>query len=126
MPETSSQKTNMLITVNIPNELATQLRPFEKQLPRLLEYGLREFNATTQVGFRGMNEVLELFAKLPTPEEILALHPSEMLQTAIEKLLEKSRTEGLTPEEEQQWQQYEYLEHLVRLVKTHAILKLNR
>jgi hypothetical protein len=116
----------MLITVNIPNELATQLRPFEKQLPRLLEYGLREYAATTQVGFRGMNEVLELFAKLPTPEEILALRPSETLQTQVQRLLEKSRTEGLTSEEEQQWQQYEYLEHLVRLAKTHAILKRNR
>ncbi|OQW86514.1 MAG: hypothetical protein BWK78_09965 [Thiotrichaceae bacterium IS1] len=116
----------MLITANVSDELAMQLRPFEKQLPRLLDYGLREFNATTQVGFRGMNEVLELFAKLPTPEEILALRPSETLRTEIERLLEKSRTEGLTSEEEQQWQQYEYLEHLVRLAKTHAILKLNR
>ncbi len=116
----------MLVTANVPNELAMQLRPFEKPLPRLLEYGLREFNATNQVGFRGMNEVLELFAKLPTPEEILALRPSETWQTQVQRLLEKSRTEGLTPEEEQQWQQYEYLEHLVRLAKTHAILKLNR
>lgn len=74
----------MLITANVPNELASQLRPFEKQLPRLLEYGLREFTATAKVGFQGMNEVLELFAKLPTPEEILALHPSETLQTQIQ------------------------------------------
>lgn len=116
----------MLITVNISDELAMQLQPFEKQLPRLLEHGLREFNATTQIGFQGANEVLELLAKLPTPEEILALRPSDTLQTQVERLLEKSRTEGLTSEEEQQWQQYEYLEHLVRLAKTHAILKLNR
>lgn len=116
----------MLITINVPNDLAVQLRPFETQLPRWLESRLREFNTTPQVGFRGMSEVLELFAKLPTPEEILALHPSETLQTQVQHLLEKSRTEGLTPEEEQQWQQYEYLEHLVRLAKTHAILKLNR
>jgi hypothetical protein len=71
----------MLMAIEIPNELAMQLRPFEKQLPQLLEYSLREFTATTQVGFRGLNEVLELFAKLPTPEEILALRPSETLQT---------------------------------------------
>lgn len=116
----------MLITINVSDELARQLRPFEKQLPRLLDYGLREFNATSQIGFRSINEVLELFAKLPTPNEILALRPSETLQTQVQRLLEKSRTEGLTPEEEQQWQQYEYLEHLVRLAKTHAILKLNR
>lgn len=116
----------MLITINVPNELAMQLRPFEQQLPRLLEYGLREFNATSQIGFPGMSDILELLAKLPSPEEILALRPSESLQTQIQQLLEKSRTDGLTPEEEQQWQQYEYLEHLVRIAKAHAVLKLNR
>jgi uncharacterized coiled-coil DUF342 family protein len=82
------------------------LRPFEKQQPRLLDYGLREFKATTQVGFREMDEILELFTKLPIVEEILALRPSETLQAKVQRLLEKSRTEGLTPEEEQQWQQF--------------------
>lgn len=41
----------MFITINIPDELAVQLRPFEKQLPQLLAWGLHEFNATTQIGF---------------------------------------------------------------------------
>lgn len=39
-------------------------------------------------------------------------------------LLEKQRSQGLTPDEEQQWQQYEYLEHLVRIAKSNALLKL--
>lgn len=92
---------------------------------RNLHINYREYNVITQTGFQGMSEVLELFAKLPTPEEILALKPSEALQFQIQHLLEKSRSkEGLTPEEEQQWQQYEYLEHLMRIAKTSALLKL--
>ena len=37
--------------------------------------------------------------------------------------LEKNREEGLSPAEEQEWQQYEYLEHLVRMAKARALLR---
>jgi hypothetical protein len=63
-------------------------------------------------------------ANLPTPEEILALKPSEALQQQISALLEKNRMLGLTLEEERSWQQYEYVEHLVRLAKAKALLRL--
>ncbi len=89
----------MLITLDIPDELATRLRPLEDKLPRILELGLRELNAMAQPGFEGLSEYLEILAGLPTPEEILALRPSKALQTQISALLEKNRTEGLTPAE---------------------------
>ncbi len=54
----------------------------------------------------------------------MKLRPSQTLQTQISELLEKNRNEGLTDEEEEQWQRYEYLEHLVRLAKAEAMLKL--
>lgn len=95
------------MTLDIPEELATQLQPLEKQLPRILELGLRELNALTQLGFEGAAEVLEFLAKLPTPEEIIALRPSETLQNRISTLLEKNRTTGLTPTEKQEWEQYQ-------------------
>jgi uracil-DNA glycosylase len=67
---------------------------------------------------------LEFLATLPTPEEIIALRPSEALQAQISNLLEKNRTQGLTPAEEQVWEQYQYLEHLLRMAKAKAYLKL--
>lgn len=76
------------------------------------------------MGFTGAAEVLEFLATLPTPEEIIALRPSEALQAQISNLLEKNRTQGLTPAEEQIWQQYQYLEHLIRIAKAKAHLKL--
>lgn len=71
-------------------------------------------------------EVLEFLATLPTPEEIIALRPSEALQAQISNLLEKNRTQGLTPPEEQVWEQYQYLEHLIRMAKAKAYLKLKK
>lgn len=67
---------------------------------------------------------MEILAALPTPEEILALRPAAALQARISILLEKNRNEGLTPREEQEWEQYQYLEHLVRLAKAKAAAKL--
>jgi hypothetical protein len=114
----------MPITVQVPDELADRLRPVADQLPHIIELGLRELHAASQPGFGGAADVLEFLAGLPSPEETLALRPSAQLQARIEALLEKSRTEGLPPADQQEWQRYEYLEHLVRMAKARALLKL--
>lgn len=114
----------MQVTVDIPEDLALRLSALEDKLPQILALGLRELTAISQTGFSGAAEVLEFLAQLPTPEEIIALRPSEALQTQISDLLEKNRTQKLTPVEEQFWEQYQYLEHLVRIAKAKAYLKL--
>ncbi len=114
------------VTIELPNDLAQRLEPVSARLPDILELGLRQWQAAGQAGFQGAAEVLELLANLPAPEEILALQPAEALHTRVQTLLEKSETEGLTTEEEQEWQQYEYLEHLVRMAKARALLKQKR
>ena len=112
------------ITLEISDELAQQLSPLTDRLPHILELGLREFNAAAQPGFPGAAQVLEFLAGLPTPEEILALRPAPELQARIEALLDKNRNAGLSRAEEQEWTHYQYLEHLVRLAKARAMLKL--
>ena len=114
----------MLITVDVPNNLGLRLDPFKNQLSDLLELGLREMNIPSESDFHSLNEILEFLAKLPSPEEIIALRPSKALQQQINDLLEKQHNSGLNNEEERQWQQFEYLEHLVRIAKANALLKL--
>jgi hypothetical protein len=112
------------ITLQLPDELAERLRRHEERLPEILEPGLRELNAETQPGFQGATEVLEFLASLPSPQEILSLRPSERLQCQVQELLEKSRAGTLIAQEEQDWERYEFLEHLVRMAKSKACLKL--
>lgn len=116
----------MLATVKIdlPQELAVRLQPVEDQLPRILELGLRELNAVTQTEFAGAADILEFLASLPEPEEIVALRPSKALEDRVRDLLEKNRTVGLAADEQREWEQYEYLEHLVRRAKARAFFKL--
>ena len=112
------------ITVSVPDDLASQIRAQQQQLPRILELGLRELNAGGQSGFDGAADVLELLAALPTPEEVLKLRPSARLSARVAELIQKSLKGGMTPLNEEEWERYEYLEHLVRMAKTAAHLKL--
>lgn len=116
---------NMQLTMNVSSELAARLVPLQDRLPDILAFGLRELDARDSVGFGGMADVLDILAERPEPEKIMALRPSPALQESIDHLLEKSRTEeGLNAKEEQQWRQYEYLEHLVRKAKINARKRL--
>ncbi len=110
----------MDLTLTIPDELATRLRAVEDRLPEILELGLREWLSTSP-GYAGLNSLLETLARLPSPEEVLALRPSPVLQNRIEELLDKNRAGGLSDEERREWEHYEYLEHLIRLAKARAI-----
>ncbi len=112
------------ITLSLPDDLASQVRARQQQLPKILELGLRELNADAQSGFDGAADIFEFLAALPTPEQILALRPSERLAARIAELIEKSRNGSMTPIDEEDWEKYEYLEHLVRMAKAAAQLKL--
>jgi hypothetical protein len=93
-------------------------------MSQVLELGLHEFSLPKQSGFHGLGDILEFLASLPSTEEIIALRPSPVLQEQINALLEKQRQGSLNEVEQQQWQQYEYVEHLVCTAKTNAFLKL--
>ena len=112
------------ITLQLPDQLAERLRSQQERLPEILELVLRELNAEAQRGFEGAAEVLEFLAALPSPEEMVNLRPSERLRRRVQELLEKSREGNLTAQEEEGWERYQYLEHLVRMAKTKACEKL--
>ncbi|WP_293367077.1 hypothetical protein [Microcoleus sp. CAWBG50] len=121
----SVSKKMATITLQIPDELALRLDTLKDDLPQILMLGLREVEANPSNGFSGLTQILEFIASLPSPQEILALRLSDAVQTEIDTLLEKNRTEGLTPIEQRLWQQYEFVEHLVRIAKAQALLKLS-
>jgi hypothetical protein len=114
----------MQITLDIPEELFAKLGTLDQNLPQILELGANELISRPQTGFTGFAEVLGFLANLPTPEEILTLRPSPALQAQIDRLSEKYQAQDLTAAEQQLWQQYEYLEHIIRMAKAKAS-KLN-
>jgi hypothetical protein len=57
----------MELTLNLPDPLAAQLQSVgEDEWPRIIEIGIRERNTSRLEGFRGLSEVLETLARLPS------------------------------------------------------------
>jgi hypothetical protein len=113
------------LTLTIPDDLATRLRPVEDRLPEILELGLTEW-LSSPPGYAGLADVLETVARLPSPEEVVALRPTAQLQARIEFLIDRLRADGLSAEERKEWEHYEYIEHLVRMAKVQALRRQNQ
>lgn len=116
----------MQLTLDISDELAARLSSEQARLPQILALGLREMDAEEASGFKGLADILEFLADLPTPEEILALRPSPSLQNDIKNLLELSRESGLNEQDERQWRQFQYIEYLVRKAKIRAAAQISK
>lgn len=107
------------LTIELPDDLVERLKPVSDRMVAVLERGLREVD-TTEPGFGGVVEVMEFLAGLPAPDEVLALRPSARFEQRIRELLDRSGAAGLSPDEEREWAQYEFVEHLVRKAKARA------
>jgi hypothetical protein len=66
-------------------------------------------------------DVVAVLTSQPTPEQVLALNPSDAMQARVSDLLRRSKAEGLSRAEESELDRYLYLEHLVRLAKARAL-----
>ena len=114
----------MPVTLTITDDLAEHLRPYEAQLSEIIELGIREWQARSETGYNGVGGLLETLAAMPSAKEVLALRPAPPLQERIDALLEKSRSAGLSPDEQREWGLCQYVEHLVRLAKITALRRL--
>jgi hypothetical protein len=117
----------MQYTVDVPSELAPQPTDAgEQNLAQILALGLREWRSRQKPEFPGLNAIVERLAQLPDPQEVLALRPTPEMEHRIGELLAKNREGGLSPDEEAEWERFEFAEHIVRVAKARAVAKLQR
>jgi hypothetical protein len=112
------------ITIQVPDDLGQELQQVRDRLPEVLARGLREVLAERFDVYGDEQHVIEVLASQPTPEEILALHPTPALQERVSNLLRRNKHEGLTVEERAELDRYLVLEHLVRVAKARAFERL--
>jgi hypothetical protein len=101
------------LTIEIPGELMDQLEPIRDQLPELLRRCLQPSILSTQV----YRYILDFLASQPTPEQVDAFRPTPEMQERLRYLLGRSSEGILTPEESQELDEYERIEHLIILLK---------
>jgi hypothetical protein len=112
------------LTLSLPDELATRLAARQAELPQIIECGLDRVETGAVAEFADLRDVLERLAALPTPEEVLQLRASPRLQARIGELLDKSRVSMLSVAEQRELEQIEFVEHLVRVAKGQAYVRL--
>jgi hypothetical protein len=71
-------------------------------------------------------EVFAFLVSSPTPEQIIAFRPSEATQKRVRTLLEANKESRLTAEEQAELDEFEQVEHFVRMLKIHARQMLSR
>lgn len=117
------------LTIQISDELASRLEPLGERLPQLLAQLLETTDKRAEVPVTGTTsvytEVLDFLIKRPTKSEIIAFKVSPQAQERLRTLLEKNRESALTSEETAELDVYEQLEHLMMLLKAHAVNAIN-
>ncbi|HEU5370100.1 MAG TPA: hypothetical protein VFU69_16635 [Ktedonobacterales bacterium] len=71
-------------------------------------------------------EVTQFLARRPSPEDIIAFHPSSAVAARLYELIDLERTGHLGEQERRELESYLYLEHLMRLMKADAHRQLGQ
>jgi hypothetical protein len=78
------------------------------------------------VAYQNVYDSLVDFIAGMDAEKVLAFHAPKDLQSRIEMLLEKKQDSSLTLNEKEELDHYFILEHIVRLAKSRARLRLSQ
>jgi hypothetical protein len=124
------------ITIDIPDDLAQRLAPFESQFSdlftRLIASTLlgqpsaaEGSDTSNPIGTSGTyQEILDFLISRPTSEQIIGFKVSEDSQARLQALLEKNREAALTSTENAELDLYEQLDTLMGFLKIRAYAAL--
>jgi hypothetical protein len=125
------------ITIDIPDDLAQQIAPFQNQFsdlftrfitatllrPSTPEPSTPAPNLLSTSGI--YQEILDFLISRPTSEQIVSFKVSEASHNRLQTLLQKNREATLTPEEAAELDLYEQLDTLIGFLKIRAYTTLN-
>ena len=114
-----------MITLEVPDSLASQLTPLRDRLPDILQQTVGAWSLNSSPSkivktFPVYEEMMDFLASGPTPEQIIAHQASRQLQTRLEALLDKNREEGLTAEEAEELSTFEQINDVMSSLKLRA------
>lgn len=105
------------ITIDVPDELSTQLEQVRERLPELLALSLQQPAVPAHI----YRTLVDFLARKPTHTEVLAFRPTPAMQERLAILLERSHAQHLTPSEQQELDEFERIEHLVIMLKAGSL-----
>lgn len=102
------------MTMQLPDNLAAQLRPLNGYLPTVLQLTLTGFRT---LAIETSTEIIEFLATEPTPQQILEYHVSERAQSRLQRLLTLNEAGILGESEQQELDELEKIEHILIMLK---------
>jgi hypothetical protein len=117
----------VMITLELPEELAVWLDPLRDRLPELLSQFLDAASAEKKLTLSGTSmthpvflELIDFLSTRPTAKQIFMHKVSSAVQARLEELLDKNSEEGLTAAEEEEMDAYRLVNHVMILLKARA------
>jgi len=115
------------ITVEVPDDLAAQLKALPEPLPELIReavvarVGQRGRASTaTRAGHPIYQELIDFLTSDPDSKRIIAFKISAAAQERLEDLLDKNRDVALTAAEQAELDIYLHISHLITRMKARA------
>lgn len=125
------------ITIEVPDEFAQSLEPFQGQLSELFTRFVsatllngKSDDSPTTLPVQSTNhpatyqEVVDFLIDRPTSKQIISFQVSTQSQARLQSLLQKNRDAALSPEEKSELNLYEQLDTLMGLLKAKALTTL--
>lgn len=78
------------------------------------------------IAYQNIYDSLADFMASLDPEKVLTFHAPDHIQKRVNVLLDKKKGKGLSAEEADELEHYFILEHIVRLAKTRARVRLSQ
>ena len=69
---------------------------------------------------KSFDDIVDFFARGPSPADVLAFRPSDETQDRVRYLLERNASNEISDEEAKELECYAEIEHFVQLVKARA------
>ena len=111
------------MTMNVPDELAEQIRSMGPWLPTVLELGLVGFQT---VATATATEVIQFLSQDPSPRDILDYHVSGRAQERTRRLLTLNQSGMLSEVEQLELDELEKIEHIVIILKARITAELQQ
>ncbi len=115
------------ITLEVPDELAAQLKIDSAVVPQLLREvvaakwaKLQEAAKPRAPGQPIYQDIMDFLSSTPTPQQVLDFKISPAAQERLEDLLYRNREEELTEDEKAEMHTYLQLSHLMTRLKARA------
>ena len=102
----------MQIILEVPDRPGEKLHALGDRLPEALELTPAE-----TISYQDDRHIVELLTSQPSPEAILAIRPTPVLQARMNKLLDRNKSSILSSKEQVELDRHLLLEHWVRLAR---------